>query len=168
MLARYLLSSCVRRSVRHKPVLYRNDWTNRAGIWHTGFLPSSPHFLCYKEISVSPKIRVLPSETLSQTPDQENFSTASRSRCQQHSSSTVEFVDDTYTTVDESWLFTTIDQLHCCDLLWICCTTGHRASRGPSAVSEPLVSLQYEADPQCFPALSLAWPIAISLFTVAF
>jgi len=107
MLARYLLSSCVRLSVRHKPVLYRNDWTNRAGIWHTGFLPSSPHFLCYKEISVSPKIRVLPSETLFHTPDLENFSTASRSRCQQHSSSTVEFVDDTYTTVDESWLFTT-------------------------------------------------------------
>ena len=35
MLAQYLLSSCVRLSVRpsvcHKPVLYRNDWTNRAG-----------------------------------------------------------------------------------------------------------------------------------------
>jgi len=38
MLARYMLSSCVRPSVRHKPVLYLNDWTNRAGLWHGGFL----------------------------------------------------------------------------------------------------------------------------------
>jgi len=28
------LSSCVRLSVRHKPVSCRNDWTNRAGFWH--------------------------------------------------------------------------------------------------------------------------------------
>jgi len=40
MLARYSLSSCVRPSVRyqlsvhHKPVLYRNNWTNRAGSFH--------------------------------------------------------------------------------------------------------------------------------------
>jgi len=40
----YLLSSCirlfvslsVRPSVRHKPVLYRNDYTNRAGFGHDG------------------------------------------------------------------------------------------------------------------------------------
>jgi len=44
--------------------------------------------------------------TLSQTPDLVNFATASRSRCQQNSSSS-EFVDDTCTTVDESWLLTT-------------------------------------------------------------
>ena len=74
-------------------------------------LPSTYPRLCYKEIWVgpSPKIRVLLSKTLSQTLD---FATASRSLCQQHSSSsssTVEFVSDTYmyTTVDESWLFTT-------------------------------------------------------------
>ena len=72
-------------------------------------LPSTIPTLCYKEIGVSPKIKVLPSGTLSQTPDVENFATASRSRCQQNSSSssTVELVDDTYTTVDESLLFTT-------------------------------------------------------------
>jgi len=49
--------------------------------------------------------------TVCQTPELENFAAASRSRCQQNSSSsssTVEFVDDTYTTVDESWLFTTM------------------------------------------------------------
>jgi len=32
----------VRLSVCHKPVLYRNDWTNRAGFWHGGFLPPVP------------------------------------------------------------------------------------------------------------------------------
>ena len=26
----------VHPTVRHKPVLYRNDWTNRAGFWHEG------------------------------------------------------------------------------------------------------------------------------------
>jgi len=41
-------------------------------------------------------------------PKLRTIATTSRSRCQQHSSSssTVEFVDDTYTTIDESWLFT--------------------------------------------------------------
>jgi len=91
-------------SNRHKPVLCWNDWTNRAGFWHEDFLPPVPH--CFKEIWVSPKIRILPSETLSQTPDLENFAKASRSRYQQNSLSMVEFVDDTYTTVDESCLFT--------------------------------------------------------------
>jgi len=74
-------------------------------------LPSSYHTLYYKKIWVSPKIRVLPSGTLFQTPYLENFATASRSRCQLNSSSssssTVELVDATYATTDESWLFTT-------------------------------------------------------------
>jgi len=47
MLKRYLLSSCVRLSVCpsvcHKLRFYRNDWTNRAGFWHGGFLPPVPH-----------------------------------------------------------------------------------------------------------------------------
>jgi len=38
MLAWYLLSSYVRLSVCYKPVLYRNNRTNRAGFWHGGFL----------------------------------------------------------------------------------------------------------------------------------
>jgi len=38
-----------------------------------GFLTYST--LCYKEIWVSPKIMILPSGTLSQTPDFENFAT---------------------------------------------------------------------------------------------
>jgi len=43
--------------------------------------------LCIKEIWVSSKIRVLTSVTLSLTSDLENFAAASRSRCQQTSSS---------------------------------------------------------------------------------
>ena len=50
-----VLSSCVLPFVRpfvclsvclsdyHEPVLYRNDWTNRAGFGHGGFLPPVPH-----------------------------------------------------------------------------------------------------------------------------
>jgi len=75
-LARYLLSSCVRPSVRHKPVLYRNDWTNRAGfgmeasfhLSHTGFCGN---------FNIS-KIMALSSATLPQTQDLENFTTASQ------------------------------------------------------------------------------------------
>jgi len=48
-----------------------------------------------KEIRLSPKIWVLPSGTLSQTRDLENFATAGRSRCQQNSSTT-KLVDDAY------------------------------------------------------------------------
>jgi len=85
-------------SVCHKPVLYRNDCTNSAGF------PPIPHSvvrnfgylqkLGYFPLGLCPKLRTW-----------ENFATASRSRCQQHSSSsssTVEFVDDTYTTIDQS------------------------------------------------------------------
>ena len=76
-----------------------------------GELPSTYPTLSYEKILVSPRIRVLPSGTLSETLNLENFATASRSHCQQNSSSssssTVELVDDTYTTVDESWLFST-------------------------------------------------------------
>jgi len=47
-----MLSSCVRPSVclsvRHKPVLYRNDWTNRADFWHGGFFLPTPDCLIRK------------------------------------------------------------------------------------------------------------------------
>jgi len=74
---------------------YQNDWTNRAGFWHRGFILT----LFYKEIWVSPQIRVLPSGILSQTPKLENFTTAIRLCCQRNSSTTP-------TTVYTSWLFT--------------------------------------------------------------
>jgi len=57
-----------------------------------------------------------------------DFATASRSRSQQHSSSTVELVDDIYMTIDESWLFTTSRStvtllIRYFDLFWSCCRT---------------------------------------------
>ena len=69
----------VHPSVRHKPVLYRNDWTNRA-VWHGGFLPTILHCLVRK----LKKIRTLRSGTLYHTLDFENFATASRSCGQQN------------------------------------------------------------------------------------
>ena len=72
------------------PSVRRSSVTSRYCIETTGRielvfgvgLPSTYPTLCSKEIWLSPKIRVLPSGTLSQTPDLENFATASRSRCQ--------------------------------------------------------------------------------------
>ena len=111
LLARYMLSSCVRLYVHLSQagiVWKRLDESSWFLAWR---LPSTYSTLCCKEICVSPKIRILPSGTLSQTSYLENFTTASRSRCQQNSSSssssTVELVDNTYTTIDESRLFTT-------------------------------------------------------------
>ena len=73
---------CVRPSVRHKPVLYRNDWTNRAGFWQEGFL--SPHCVIRK-FGYLRKLGYFPPGTLSHTPDLANFAAATRSRCQQNS-----------------------------------------------------------------------------------
>ena len=129
---------------------------------------STYHTLCYNEMWVSPKIRVWPSGTLSQTQDFENFATASRTRCQQHSSSsssTVEFVDDTIYD-DRRVVAVYYKSIYCnpltplvyCDLLWICCTTcfyswqdsdWHSASRGPSAVAEFFVLHTYSLITQC-------------------
>jgi len=39
----YAVVLCVCVSVHYKPVLYRNDWTDRAGFWHGGCLPSFLH-----------------------------------------------------------------------------------------------------------------------------
>jgi len=81
----YAVIACmsVCSSVYHKPVVYQNDWTNRAGFWHGSFIPPLPP-LCCKEIWVS-QTRTLPSGTLSRTP--ENLATTSRSRCHRNSSS---------------------------------------------------------------------------------
>jgi len=62
-------------SICHKPVLYQNNWTNRIELVLAWCLSSTNPTLtlCYKEIWVSPKIRVLPSGTLSQTLDLKKF-----------------------------------------------------------------------------------------------
>ena len=109
MLARYMLSSCP--SIR---VSVRPSVTSRYCVETTGRIEpvfgmgasfhQSHSTSCYKKIWVSSKIRVL----WDFVPNSGLFATASRSRCQQNSSSsssTVEFVDNTYTTIDESWLF---------------------------------------------------------------
>ena len=94
-IARYLLSSCVRLSVLcHKPVLYRNDCTNRAGIWHGAFFHLS-HAVLWRNSGIS-KNRVLSSGTLSQTSDLE-ISPRQVDRVVDNSSSSMfEFVGDTY------------------------------------------------------------------------
>jgi len=82
-------------SVRHKPVVYRNDWTNRAGFWHGGFLPPIVRKFGYLQ-----KSGHFPLELFSKLRTFKNFATASRSSCQQNSSSssssssTVERVDN--------------------------------------------------------------------------
>ena len=79
-------------SVRQKPVLYRNDYADKAGFWQDSFVWP---VICYKEIRVPPKMRVLPFGTLPQTLDLENFATASR-WCGQQNSLMVEPADYTY------------------------------------------------------------------------
>jgi len=76
-------------SACYKLELYGKDWTIRRFE-----LPPIYPTLCCNQIRVSLKIRVLPSGTLSQTLDSENFARASRS-CFQQNSSTVKLVDHT-------------------------------------------------------------------------
>jgi len=129
--------------------LYRNDCTNRAAIWHGAFIHQS-HAVLWRNSGVSPKIRALPSGILSQTSDFENFAAPSRSHCRQ-----LVVVDvrwrHLYTTIDESWLFTTSPPTVTPKLYSICCifVVQHvstvdeiltdSASRCPSAVAKFLV-----------------------------
>jgi len=65
-ISRRRVSICL--SIPHTPVLYRNGCMDRADFLHTGFPQSMLYFtLCFREIRVPPKIRVLLSGTLSQT-----------------------------------------------------------------------------------------------------
>jgi len=67
------LSVCLSVGLLSKLVLYRNDWTNRAGF--LAWLPSTYPTLCSKRIWVSPKISILHSGNLSKTADLEHFAT---------------------------------------------------------------------------------------------
>ena len=74
-------------SVCHKSVFRRNDWTDRAGFG----MEAPVHIcctMCYKEIQISTKIRVLPSGSLFKTPDFRTFrhGTSIVATCCQHSS----------------------------------------------------------------------------------
>jgi len=97
MLARYMLCvvcPSVRPSVRHKPVLYRNDLTDRGG-FGTGASFDLHHTVLEGNSDNFKNTGILLSGSLSQTRDLENFAVASRWLCQQNSS-TVELVDRTY------------------------------------------------------------------------
>ena len=98
MLAPYSLSLYVSLSVTSQ-----NDWRIELV-----FLSTYPA-LCCKEILVSPKLGYFP---LKLCPTLRTYKISPRQvdrviNKTHRSSSTVELVDDTYATVDESWLFTT-------------------------------------------------------------
>jgi len=89
MLARYMLSSRVRLSV-HPSVTNRYciETTGRIELVSAWRLSSTYPTLCHKEIyEISQNLGTSIWDFVPQTPDLENFATASRSRCQQHSSS---------------------------------------------------------------------------------
>jgi len=134
MLALYLLSLCVRLSV-----LYRNDWTNRTGIWHGGFLSPIPHCVIRKlghvQTLVRRKFRRDNSIALSTTRPSSVVVADSRV-CWRHLYHNRRVVAVCYTSVN-------CNPLTPFDLWWICRTTcfysrqdfdWHSASRGPSAV----------------------------------
>jgi len=76
----YMLSVCLSVCLSQTGIvskrLYESSWV----LARARSVPSTCPTLCYKEIWLSSKIRVLASGTLSQTTDFENFATASRSR----------------------------------------------------------------------------------------
>jgi len=94
----FTLSSCVCVSVCLSGIVSNvlDEWS-----WFSAWmLPSIYHTPCYREIQVSPKRIVLPSQTLSETLDMRNFATANRS-CYQLSSSSLL---TTLATVAAPWL----------------------------------------------------------------
>jgi len=78
MLARHMLSSCVRPSVCPSQPGVLSKWLNRSICVLAQRQPSVYPTLCFTGIPVSSKIRVLPSGTLFKTLDLENFATARR------------------------------------------------------------------------------------------
>ena len=107
VLVRYMLSSCVRPSVRLSQAGVVSRPLDKLSWYLAWRLPSTcPTQMCCKKICVSPKIRVLYSGTLP-NPGLGKF------RCCKSISLLAKLVvvsstfDNTYTAVDESWLFTT-------------------------------------------------------------
>jgi len=90
-------------------VLHRKDWTNRVNFWHGGFLPPIPHCVVRK-FAYLQKLGYFRLGLCSKSGLRKLRHGKYIARCQQNSLSslsTVELDDDTYTTVAESWLFTT-------------------------------------------------------------
>ena len=120
--------------------MHRSNWTNLAdravfrGVVY-GFNPPARWFVAWRLFSPVPHCAIrkfgISSKkgyfplVLYRNSGLRKFATASRSCCQQNLS-TVELIDETYTTVDALWLFTTRRStvtliLHYFDLLRICC-----------------------------------------------
>jgi len=160
MPARYMLSACVRLSVCLSVCLSQAGIASKRLDESSCFLVrrlcSTYPTLCYKDIWVSPKIRVLPAGTLSQTPDLETISprqvdrVVNKSRRRHHRRSSLwrQLYDNRrvvvvyYKSVNCNPLTPLLRfVVHCCttclyswqDFDW------HSASRGPSAVAELLV-----------------------------
>jgi len=105
MIARYLLSSCVRPSVRSSQNGIVSKRLGGSSWYLAQSLPSVYPTLCCKEIWYFQKVKYLHVELCPKLRTLKNFATACSSRCQQNSSSsssTVEFVDDIYATIDEA------------------------------------------------------------------
>ena len=102
-LAQYMLLLCVRLSVHmSQMVLYQNHCMRRAGFGMEAFFHLF-HTELQGNLAISEKITILTFATLSQTLDLVRKFRRSKSVAL----STKLAVDNTYTTVDESWLFTT-------------------------------------------------------------
>jgi len=145
MLARYMLASCVYPSVCHKPVLYRNDWTNRAGFWQEGLL--SPHCVIRKfgylrKLGYFPPRHFFPYSGLSKFRRGNSIALSTKlvvvvdgQACWRHLYDSRRVVAVYYKSVNCNPL----------TRLWICCTTCFYSWRdfdwhgGPSAVAEFLV-----------------------------
>jgi len=156
MLARHMSWPCVRlQCVCHNRNAIETAQRIQLG-FGTGASFNISHNVLWGNSSIS-KIRVLPSGTLPQTLHLENFATASRSCCQQNSS-TVELVDHTYErSTRRCWThvvyYTSVDRNPLTPLLRFLSgfvvrhvptvvqqlTKFRRTQRGPSAVAELLV-----------------------------
>jgi len=109
LLARYLLSSCVRPSACPSQAGIISKRLDKSSWFVAWRLPFTYPTVCFKEFGYLQKLGYFPLEHCPKLRTS-TMDAASRSRCQQNSSSSssmVEFVDDTYTTIDESWMFTT-------------------------------------------------------------
>ena len=113
------MSICL--SIHHTPVLYRNSCTDEADFFAYRF-PSTYAMMCFREISVSPKITVLPSGTLSQTLDLENFAMKHQWYANAISNATAGRLVFMAAMVQRQICMacTVLLELHRFDLLWIC------------------------------------------------
>jgi len=103
--AAYAVVACP--SDRHKPVFYRNDWTNQASFRHGSFIPPIPD--CgVRKFGYRQKLRYFPLEL---SPKLRTWKFRRGKSIALSTTLVVVVVDGRacwrHTTIDESWLFTT-------------------------------------------------------------